>query len=155
MKYTYLTLAALLMAAPCVFAQDTQINAQANVEVNDKTKKDAVTTASRAKHFGAGAAKGAFGIAQILGLAAIAYCCYKVIDEHEHRELIKINRRTKEEISRRPVPPNRMFQSAIGAVALAAATTQLYGMYKVFGSSWQSFKQAFAKTNKNNEASQK
>ena len=76
MKYTYFTLAALLIAAPCVKAEDT------NVEAQEETQKtETITKKARAKHFGVGLVKATACLGQLWCLKNLYGFCDEKFEE--------------------------------------------------------------------------
>lgn len=145
MKYRYLTLAILLIATPRMPAHDT------HKDIQDQ-KSDTITKKTRTKHFAAGLVKLTATAAQMAAMGLL----YKVCSGLAHNASAKQEVKSRLPALRKPAQPADRFEQGI-ACFLGGVTglSLLYTTCKTGHSAWQSFKQAFARTTKNSEASQK
>ena len=120
MKYTYLTLAAMLMAAPFVKAVDTNVDAQQETQ-----KAETISKKTRAKHFGAGLVKATACLGQL-------YCLLPLLRKCQYDFKYATNYKCE------PIRSERANICAFGGVVGASL---IYGSFLTGKSALQSFKQ--------------
>lgn len=125
----YLTLAALLLAAPYAKAQESNVDLTADANIAQTSTKNA-----KAKHFGMGLLK---GLPAVIQLGAGVYI---------------VGLATKDLFDRDRETEKKLYAAVCMAIFVPAL---FYTGWRLGKSSTDSFKQAFSKTKKNTEATQK